>query len=140
MSPTRQTQKTCPWGHVFHVRHVPTSQTPERALVGTFWCSLFPSLVSNTRKCPCGHFLVLAHLPSPSPLSRTPECARTGTFWCSRTSPLPLPCLEHQNEPMWARSDVRAPLPVSTTRTCPHGLVLVLTHLPSPSPSSRTPE
>src|SRR6266542_140943 len=100
MSPTRQTQKTCPWGHVFHVRHVPTSQTPERALVGTFWCSLFPSLVSNTRKCPCGHFLVLAHLPSPSPLSRTPECARTGTFWCSRTSPLPLPCLEHQNEPV----------------------------------------
>src|SRR6266545_522614 len=130
--------------------HVPTSRTPERALVGTFWCSLFPSLVSNT-----------SPLPSPS---RTPERAHTGTFWCSRTSPLPLLRLEHQNEPVcgsfwcsrtstlpfsrlehqneptWAHSDVRAPLPISTTRTCPHGLVLVLVHLSSPSPSSGTPE
>src|SRR6266542_4332044 len=101
----------------------PTSQTPERALVGTFWCSLFPSLISNTRKCPCGHFLVLAHLPSPSPSSRPPplslsfvsntrtsphrlilmfghpspsrppERAHMGSFWCSRISPLSLPRL-----------------------------------------------
>src|SRR6266540_6747827 len=56
--------------------HVPTSRTPERAHKGTFWCSLFPSLVLNTRKCPCGHFLVLTHLPSPSPSSQTPERAR----------------------------------------------------------------
>src|SRR6266545_4610699 len=94
--------------------------------------------------------------PGLDPLE-TPECARTGTFWCSRTSPLPLLRLEHQNEPVcgsfwcsrtsfsrlehqneptWAHSDVRAPLPISTTRTCPHGLVLVLAHLSSPSPSS----
>src|SRR6266508_2024150 len=101
-----------------------TSRTPERALVGMFWCSLFPSLVSNTS-------------PLPS-LSRTPERARTGMFWCSRTSPLPLPRLEHQNEPTWACSDVQAPLPISTTRTSPHGLILVLAHLPSLSPSSQT--
>ena len=127
--------------------HVPTSppsfRTPESAHVGTFWCS---------RTSP---------LPSPS---RTPERACMGTFWCSRTSPLPLPHLEHQNEPVcgsfWcshtsalpfsrlehqneptrARSDVQAPFPISTTRTCPHELVLVLAHLSSPSPSSRTPE
>src|SRR6266545_1110183 len=115
MSPTRQTQKTCPWGHVFHVRHVPLSRTPECARTGTFWCSRTSPL-----PLPC-----LEH-------QNEPVC---GSFWCSRTSALPFSRLEHQNEPMWARSDVRAPLPVSTTRTCPHGLVLVLTHLPSPSPS-----
>ena len=54
--------------------HVPTSRTPECALVGTFWCSLFPSLISNTRKCPCGHFLVLTHLSSPLPISNTRTC------------------------------------------------------------------
>src|SRR6266511_3416807 len=124
----------------------PTSRTPECAHKGTFWCSLFPSLVSNTRKCPhgCSH---TSPLPSPS---RTPECARTGTFWCSHTSPLPLPrlehqnepvcgsfwCshtsplplphLEHQNEPVWARSGACAPplflSLVSSIRTSPHGL------------------
>src|SRR6266545_6647 len=139
--------------------HVPTSRTPERALVGTFWCSLFPSLVSNTRKCPHGCSRT-SPLPSPSrtpPLSlslvsntrtsqcvarsgartpplflslvssirmsphglvlmfghpspsRPPERAHTGSFWCSGTSPLPLPRLEHQNEPTRARSGVRAP-------------------------------
>src|SRR6266545_3507928 len=73
----------------------------------------------------------------PSP-SQPPERAHTGSFWCSRTSSLSLPRLEHQNEATRARSDVWASLPISTTRTSPHGLVLVLMHLPSLSPSSRT--
>src|SRR6266542_2683528 len=77
--------------------HIPTSRTPERALVGMFWCSLFPSLVSNTRKSLC--------------------VARSG----ARTPPLSLSL-------------------ISNTRTSPCGLVLVLAHLPSPSPSSQTPE
>src|SRR6266540_3051877 len=83
-------------------KHVPTSRTPERALVGTFWCSLFPSLISNTRKCPCGHFLVLAHLTSPLPVSNTRTCPHGHVLVLahlpslspsSRTSPLPLPRL-----------------------------------------------
>src|SRR6266545_2081748 len=123
------------------------------------------SHIPNTRTCPCGHVLVfplplpcfehqkvptwvLAHLSSPLPISNTsplplprlehqnePVC---GSFSCSHTSTLPFSRLEHQNEPTRAHSDVRAPLPVSTTRMSPHRLVLVLTHLPSFSPSSRT--
>src|SRR6266545_1837617 len=141
MSPTRRTcphiqnTRTCPCGHVLvfplplpHFEHqkVPTcshtsplpspSRTPERARTGTFWCS-------RTSPLPLPH---LEH-------QNEPVC---GSFWCSRTSALPFSRLEHQNKPTWARSDVRAPLPILTTRTCPHRLVLVLTHLPSPSPSS----
>src|SRR6266571_1907477 len=119
--------KTRPEGHVFAVGHAPspspltnavphppntfpTSQTPERARVGAFWCSgMSPpiSLVSNTRTCPHRHVLVLGHLPSPFPSSQTQERARVGSFLCSGTSPppcpllccsacpVPLPCLEH---------------------------------------------
>src|SRR6266511_3242386 len=127
--------RTCPCGHVlvfppplprFEHQKVPTchtplpspSRTPERARMGTFWCS-------------CTSPLPLPHLKH----QNEPMC---GSFWCSRTSALPFSHLEHQNEPTQAHSDVRAPLPISTTRTCPHGLVLVLAHLPPLSPSSRT--
>ena len=115
-----------------------------------------PLPISTTRPSPCGFVLVLGN-PSPSP---TPERARVGAFWCSVSSPLPIPRLdhqnepvwvsgvrepplfpphlEHQNEPMWARSGARAPTPslslVSNTRTSPHGLVLMFGHLPSPLP------
>src|SRR6266508_4362116 len=114
MSPHPKHQNMPLWARSGVPSSPPSFRTPESAHVGTFWC--------------------LRTSPLPS-LSRTPEHARTGTFWCSRTSALPLPCLEHQNKPTRACSDVRAPLPVSTTRTCPHGLILVLGHLSSPSPS-----
>src|SRR6266508_6224377 len=120
MSPTRQTQKTCPWGHVFHVRHVPTSQTPERALVGTFWCSLFPSLISNTRKCPCGHFLVLTHLSSPLPVLNTRTCPHGHVL-----------VLAHLPSP--------SPSSQTPERACVW-LVLVLAHLCSSFLSSRASE
>src|SRR5205807_2298511 len=71
--------------------------------------------ISNTRTCPQGHILVF---------------------------PLPLPRLEHQNVPVWARSGVRARplLYPSNTRMCPHRHVLVLGRLSSPFPPSQTPE
>src|SRR6266511_3242385 len=83
----------------------------------------------------------------------SPTCRTRKTRPQVSTSPHP----EHQNVPLWARSGVpssppsfrtpesahmshTSPLPISNTRTCPHGHVLVLMHLPSPSPSSQTPE
>src|SRR6266540_4215938 len=90
--------------------------------------------ILNTRTCPQGHVLVF---PLPLPRfehQKVPMWALSGAR-APHLSPL---CLEHQNEPTRARSDVRAPLPISTTRMCLHGLVLVLAHLPSLSPSSRT--
>src|SRR6266540_2016241 len=83
---------------------------------------LFLSLVSSIRTSPHGLILMFRH-PSPS---RPPERAHMGSFWCSRTSPLPLPRLEHQNEPTWARSGAHAP-PLSLS---------FISNLPSSSPSS----
>src|SRR6266702_1727628 len=97
-----------PEGHVFAVGHPPSpspltnavphppntfpiSRTPEHAHKGTFWCSLSPSLISNTRTCPHGHILVLGHLPSLFPPSRTQERAHVGSFLCLGTSPPPSP-------------------------------------------------
>src|SRR6266545_4458382 len=97
----------------------PTSQTPEHALVGTFWCSLFPSPVLNTRTCLHGHVLVLAHLPSPSPSSRTPEQARV---W------LVLVLVHLRSSFLSSQASEQA------------HTGSVLTHLSSPYPSSQTPE
>ncbi len=118
----------------------PSFRTPESAHVGTFWCSCASPLVLNIRTSPHGLILMFGH-PSPS---LTPERTHMGLFWCLHPSPLPLPHLEHQNEPTQARSGARAP-PLSlslilNTRTSLCGHVLVLAYLPSPSPSSQTPE
>src|SRR6266508_334590 len=56
-------------------------------------------------------------------------------FWCSRTSPLPLPRLQHLPSPS-SRTPPLSLSFISNTRTSPHGLVLMFGH---PSPS-RPPE
>src|SRR6266508_4362117 len=92
--------------------------------------------IPNTRTCPCGHVLVF---PLPLPHfehQKVPMWALSGA--CAPL--LSPPCLEHQNMPAQARSGARAPplslSLVSSTRTSPHGLVLMFGH---PSPS-RPPE
>src|SRR6266704_3270369 len=90
--------------------------------------------------CPCGHVLVF---PLPLPQFKHQKVP----MWALSGAHAPLlspPHLEHQNVPARACSGACAP-PLSlslvlSTRTSPHRLVLVLAHLSSPSPSSRTPE
>src|SRR6266545_6536230 len=111
--------------------HVPTSRTPERALVGTFWCSLFPSLISNTRKCPHARTPLLS--PPHLEHQNVPARARSG----AHAPPLSLSLILNTRTSLCvARSGARAPplflSLVSSIRTSPHGLVLMFVH-PSPS-------
>src|SRR6266511_3242384 len=110
-------------------QHVPTSRTPERALVGTFWCSLLPSLVSNTRKCPHVTHLSPPHLEH----QNVPAWARSG----AHAPPLSLSLISNtRTSPCVARSGARAPplflSLISSIRTSPHRLILMFGH-PSPS-------
>ena len=123
--------------------HVPTSRTPECALVGTFWCSLFPSLISNQKVPMWALSGACAPLLSPPHLEHQNVPARACSGAC--TPPLSLSLvLNTRTSPCVACSGACAPLLflslVSSIRTSPHRLVLVLAHLSSPSPSSRTPE
>jgi len=97
------------------------SRTPERALVGAFCCSgtSSPRLEqqnepTRARSAIRARSPRLEHQNEPRgsfrysgtfPPSRTPQRALVGAFCCSGTFP---PRLEQQNEPLWARSDVRA--------------------------------
>src|SRR6266545_4873289 len=88
-----------------------------------------PNMFPSTENAPTCHSCrpqLTRDVPHPPniPNTRTCPCGHVLVF------PLPLPRFEH----------LSSPLPVSNTRTCPHRHVLVLAHLPSPSPSSRTPE
>src|SRR6266571_4620674 len=79
----------------------------------------------------------LARYPHPSS-SRAAERAHTGLFCCSGTF---LPRLEQQNEPLWARSDVRArSLSLPSSQTSERALVGVfLCSVMSPSsPTGKT--
>src|SRR6266545_2610723 len=79
----------------------------------------------NIRMSLCGLVLVFETRERERGGARAPERARVGTFWWSRWGGVP----KHQNDPVWGRSGVRdegeGEGRCASTRTCPHGLILV---------------
>ena len=125
--PTCQTQKTRPWGRVFrvwHVTHIPPRLEQQNE----------PTRARSVVRVPSPR---LEHQNTPtracSDVRACPLLSRTALS-------LSPPVLEHQNAPLWARSAVRARLlTVSSSRTSPHGLVLLFGHVPPVSNTRTSP-